>query len=189
MTREICNPEYLAKALLLKKEEKERLLSRMSGKLPRRLAKEKLTVDEALAIQLEIEDDQLAEWREKMHAIKAKEAAREQKKKDRVDEKATDKVKAAKKENPGKAVKAVGQPAKIQPVKTQPVKTQPVKTQPVKTKAAAPTRETQAAKQAADKPAASATQAKPKAAAKNKAAIKPAVKPAAGKQAAKAGGK
>ena len=174
MTREICNPEYLAKALLLKKEEKERLLSRMSGKLPRRLAKEKLTVDEALAIQLEIEDDQLAEWREKMHAIKAKEAAREQKKKDRVDEKATDKVKAAKKENPGKAVKAVGQPTK---------------TQPVKTKAAAPARETQAAKQAADRPAASATQAKPKAAAKNKAAIKPAVKPAAGKQAAKAGGK
>jgi hypothetical protein len=174
MTREICNPEYLAKALLLKKEEKERLLSRMSGKLPRRLAKEKLTVDEALAIQLEIEDDQLAEWREKMHAIKAKEAAREQKKKDRVDEKATDKVKAAKKENPGKAVKAVGQPAK---------------TQPVKTKTAAPIRDTQAAKQAVDRPAASATQAKPKVAAKNKAVTKPAGKPAAGKQAAKAGGK
>lgn len=81
MSNKICNPEYLAKALLLKEEEKERLLSRMSGKLPRRLAKEKLSVDEALAIQLEIEDEQLSEWREKMHAIKAKEAAKGQKKK------------------------------------------------------------------------------------------------------------
>jgi len=67
----ISKPEYLEKALLLSAEEQERLLSRMTGKLPRRLEKDKLSVAEALAIQLEIEDEQLNEWREKMHAMKA----------------------------------------------------------------------------------------------------------------------
>jgi hypothetical protein len=67
----ICKPEYLEKALLLSVEEQERLLSRMTGKLPRRLEKDKLSVDEALAIQLEMEDEQLNEWRGKMHAMKA----------------------------------------------------------------------------------------------------------------------
>lgn len=64
--------EYLEKAANLTSEETERLLSRMGGKLPRRLDKEKLTQLEAAAIQLEIEDEQLNEWREKMHAIKSK---------------------------------------------------------------------------------------------------------------------
>ncbi|MES2013647.1 MAG: hypothetical protein V4445_07850 [Pseudomonadota bacterium] len=64
--------EYLEKAANLTSEETERLLSRMGGKLPRRLDKEKLTQLEAVAIQLEIEDEQLNEWREKMHAIKSK---------------------------------------------------------------------------------------------------------------------
>jgi hypothetical protein len=67
----ICKPEYLKKALLLSSEDQERVLSRMSGKLPRRLHKDRLSVDEALAIQLEIEDEQLNEWRAKMHALKA----------------------------------------------------------------------------------------------------------------------
>lgn len=67
----ISKPEYLEKALLLSVEEQERLLSRMSGKLPRRLVKDKLSLDEALAIQLEMEDEQLNEWREKMYAMKA----------------------------------------------------------------------------------------------------------------------
>ena len=67
------NEEYLAKVKLLDPVEKERLLSRMIGKLPRRLQKEKINEDEAIAIQLELEDQQLAEWREKMHALKAKE--------------------------------------------------------------------------------------------------------------------
>ncbi|OIQ96867.1 hypothetical protein GALL_210640 [mine drainage metagenome] len=64
--------EYLEKATKLSEEESERLLSRMSGKLPRRLDKEKLSKLDALAIQLEIEDDQLDEWRERMHSMKAK---------------------------------------------------------------------------------------------------------------------
>jgi len=49
------------------------LLSRMSGKLPKRLEKEKLTELEALAKQLELEDEQLAEWKERVAAIRAKE--------------------------------------------------------------------------------------------------------------------
>lgn len=65
--------EYLAKVKLLDAAEKERLLSRMIGKLPRRLQKEKINEDEAIALQLELEDQQLAEWREKMHDLKAKE--------------------------------------------------------------------------------------------------------------------
>lgn len=67
-----ANEEYLEKAKLLTDEDAERLLSRMGKKLPRRLLKEKLSKEEAIAIQLEIEDEQLEEWREKMNEIKSK---------------------------------------------------------------------------------------------------------------------
>jgi hypothetical protein len=72
----ISNPGYLAQVKLLSKDETERLLSRMSGKLPRRLEKEKISQDEALAIQLELEDEQLQEWREVMSKLKNAEAAK-----------------------------------------------------------------------------------------------------------------
>ena len=62
----ISKPEYEEKVRALSEEEAERLLSRMSGKLPKRLHKEKLTREEALAIQLEVEDEQLQEWRKNM---------------------------------------------------------------------------------------------------------------------------
>ena len=62
----ISKPEYEVKARALSEEEAERLLSRMSGKLPKRLHKEKLTREDALAIQLEVEDEQLEEWRKNM---------------------------------------------------------------------------------------------------------------------------
>lgn len=42
----------------------EKVLSRMTGKLPKRFLKEKLTKNEAIAIQLELEDELLQEWRE-----------------------------------------------------------------------------------------------------------------------------
>jgi hypothetical protein len=76
----ISKPEYLAKVKLLGKEETERLLSRMGGKLDRRLEKNKLSRDEALAIQLQVEDEQLQEWRKMMHILKKKEEAKEAKK-------------------------------------------------------------------------------------------------------------
>ena len=74
----IRKPEYLAKVKLLTKEETERLLSRMSGKLDRRLGKDKLSKEEALAIQLELEDEQLQEWRKMMHSLKKKEDAKKE---------------------------------------------------------------------------------------------------------------
>ncbi len=64
--------DYIAKAKKLTEEEQERLLSRMVGKLPKRLRNEKVTLEEAFAIQLELEDEQLHEWRENMTAIKEK---------------------------------------------------------------------------------------------------------------------
>ena len=66
----ICKDEYLEKVEHLTPEETERLLSRMHGKLPRRLEKGKLSQQEALAIQMELEDEQLQEWREMVKMLK-----------------------------------------------------------------------------------------------------------------------
>ncbi|BCM24306.1 hypothetical protein [Methyloradius palustris] len=63
-----CKEEYLLKAQKLSKEETERLLSRMSQKTLKRL--EDLTTEEIIGIQMEIEEDQLNEWRAKMTLIK-----------------------------------------------------------------------------------------------------------------------
>ncbi len=68
--KNICKDEYLEKVGQLSKEETERLLSRMHGKLPRRLEKGKLSRQEALAIQMELEDEQLQEWREMVKILK-----------------------------------------------------------------------------------------------------------------------
>ncbi len=68
--KNICNEEYMQKVDLLTKEETERLLSRMHGKLPRRLEKGKLTQQEALALQMELEDEQLQEWRAMVKILK-----------------------------------------------------------------------------------------------------------------------
>ena len=67
---------YLEKAKLLSKEETERLLSRTRSKLVRRMESEKITTLEVLAIQLEIEDEDLSEWREKMAEIRKKAKAK-----------------------------------------------------------------------------------------------------------------
>lgn len=66
------NEEYLEKARQLGQEETERLLSRARGKLTRRLEDQKLSPLEVVAIQLEIEDEDLNEWREKWDEIKKK---------------------------------------------------------------------------------------------------------------------
>jgi len=73
-------PEYLEKAQKLTGKERERLLSRMTGKLPRRLEKEKISAVEALAIQLELEDEQLEEWRRNFQLIKDKLSKKEKSK-------------------------------------------------------------------------------------------------------------
>ena len=63
---------YLDKVKSLSLDDQERLLSRMTGKLPKRLQKDKLTKDEAIAIQLELEDEQLQEWRGIMVGLQEK---------------------------------------------------------------------------------------------------------------------
>ena len=69
MAKKIASEEYQEKAKLLNADEAERLLSRMSGKLPKRLDKDKMSKEDALALQLEIEDEHLNEWRAKMAKI------------------------------------------------------------------------------------------------------------------------
>ena len=69
MAKKVASEEYQEKAKLLNADEAERLLSRMSGKLPKRLNKDKMSKEDALALQLEIEDEHLNEWREKMAKI------------------------------------------------------------------------------------------------------------------------
>ena len=68
--------EYLKKVKLLSKEETERLMARMRTKLMRRLEDKKMNMSEVVAIQLEIEDEELNEWREKMAEIRKKTKAR-----------------------------------------------------------------------------------------------------------------
>lgn len=70
--KKIPSDEYLEKARLLSKQETERLLSRMRSKLKRRLEDRKLDALEAVAIQLEKEDEELSEWRAKMAEIRKK---------------------------------------------------------------------------------------------------------------------
>jgi len=95
---------YIEKVKLLSAEDQERLLSRMTGKLPKRFQKEKLTKEEALAIQMEVEDEQLQEWRSVMTdmEIKAKKAQ----------EKATKKAEKAKEAQAKKAKQAEAKLAK-----------------------------------------------------------------------------
>jgi len=67
--RKTPDEQYLEKAKRLTKDETERLLSRMRTKLTRRLEDNKQSELEVVAIQLEIEDKELNEWRERMAEI------------------------------------------------------------------------------------------------------------------------
>lgn len=64
--------EYLERARCLPGNEIERLLLRMRGKLRRRLEEERLSPLEVIALQLEIDDDDLNAWRARMSELKAK---------------------------------------------------------------------------------------------------------------------
>lgn len=85
MKAKLVNEIYLEKAEKLTEEESERLLSRMRGKPARRLEDKKLTTLEALAIQLEFDDEQLAEWRKNMQELKEKEIKKEKAKESKKD--------------------------------------------------------------------------------------------------------
>ncbi|MFN3751664.1 MAG: hypothetical protein ACK4SR_09845 [Thiobacillus sp.] len=63
---------YLEKARKLKKEDIERLLARTRTKFMRRIEDQEMNAVEVAAIQLEIEDEELAEWRERWAEIQIK---------------------------------------------------------------------------------------------------------------------
>jgi len=106
----ISKPQYAEKVKKLSEEEVERLLSRMSGKLPRRLQKEKLSLANALAIQMELEDEQLQEWRRMMAILNKKEA-------EKAKDKAAGKVAEARNQKTAAEVKTAPKPAaKAKPV-------------------------------------------------------------------------
>jgi hypothetical protein len=67
-----ANKDYLTKVANLSEEATERLMSRMRGKLTRRIEDKKLSLSEAIAIQLEFEDLELEEWRENRIKINEK---------------------------------------------------------------------------------------------------------------------
>ena len=58
--------EYIKLAEKLDDATAEKVLSRMTGKLPKRFRKEKLSKVEAVAIQLELEDELLQDWRKNL---------------------------------------------------------------------------------------------------------------------------
>ena len=75
MKSKVPSPEYLEKAKQLSNEEIERLLVRMRGRFARRIEDKQLSAIEAIALQLEYEDDELEEWRERMVEMRNNEEA------------------------------------------------------------------------------------------------------------------
>jgi hypothetical protein len=84
---------YVEKVKKLSDEQIERLHSRMRNKLTRRTEDNKLTNLEALAIQLELEDEELEEWREERRKLNEKLEKQEAKLKAKEAEKDKDKDK------------------------------------------------------------------------------------------------
>jgi hypothetical protein len=71
-----ASPEYLERAATLSREDAERLFSRMRGKLARRLENEKIDSLDAVALQLQLEDEELNEWRQRWEELSQHEAKR-----------------------------------------------------------------------------------------------------------------
>ena len=64
--------QYLETAKNLSREEAERVFSRMGGKLTRRIEDRKVIPLDAVALQLEREDQHLQEWRARLAELRAK---------------------------------------------------------------------------------------------------------------------
>lgn len=64
MKQKVPSAEYLEKAMALTHEEAERLFARMRGKLVRRMKNAELRSLDAIALQLQAEDEDLEEWRQ-----------------------------------------------------------------------------------------------------------------------------
>ena len=70
MGKESRHDEYLEKAKRLTKDEVEHLFSRMRGRYSRKLEHSKISPLEAVAHQLEYEDECLREWRERVSELR-----------------------------------------------------------------------------------------------------------------------
>ena len=73
-SKKLRNPkdEYLEKARALSREDAERLFARMGGKLTRRLEDKRLSALEVVALQLELEDEDLKAWRKNFAEVRKK---------------------------------------------------------------------------------------------------------------------
>lgn len=69
------SPEWIEKAMLLSKEDAEHILARMRKKITRRLEHQAIDPLAAVALQLQLEDEQLKEWRDKMAELRKKDKA------------------------------------------------------------------------------------------------------------------
>jgi len=63
MKLKTASPEYIEKAMSFSRQEAERLLARMRRKLAHRLEYSEIQSLEAVALQLQIEDEDLQHWR------------------------------------------------------------------------------------------------------------------------------
>ena len=62
--------EYLERAKQLSNDDADRLMARMRGRFTRRFAARKLTALQAIALQLEFEEEELAQWRDRMQQLR-----------------------------------------------------------------------------------------------------------------------
>jgi N-acyl-L-homoserine lactone synthetase len=68
------SPEYIEKAMALTQEDAERIFARMRKKLSHRMEHHELPSLEAVALQLQFEDEQLKEWRDNFEVLRRKHA-------------------------------------------------------------------------------------------------------------------
>jgi hypothetical protein len=74
-----ATPEFIEMTATLSQEAKLRILSRTRGKVYDKYGKNKLSDDEAIAIQLTLEDEHQKEWIDKVRELRAKEEKKAQK--------------------------------------------------------------------------------------------------------------
>ncbi|MCX7168492.1 MAG: hypothetical protein NTV11_19780 [Rhodocyclales bacterium] len=62
--------EWIEKAMLLSKDDAERILARMRKKITRKMKQDEIDPLVAVALQLQLEDEQLKEWRGKIAELR-----------------------------------------------------------------------------------------------------------------------
>jgi hypothetical protein len=65
-----ASPEFVSQAQQLTREEREHVLSRMKRKLTKKWLNEKVITEEAIALQLELEDEWFKEFIEQVRALR-----------------------------------------------------------------------------------------------------------------------